>query len=39
MIFNCYGLTATQLNTFVHLYSCNNSIALKMAAIEVETCW
>jgi hypothetical protein len=38
MIFN-YGVTATQLTTFVHLYCCNNNFTLKMAAIEIETCW
>jgi len=39
IIFNRYGVTATQLTTFVPLYSCNNSITLKMAAIADETCW
>ena len=37
-IFNCYGMKATHLTTFVPLYSCNN-IILKMAALAVETCW
>jgi len=32
IIFNCFGVTATQLTTFVRLYSCNNNITLKMAA-------
>ena len=27
------------LATFVHLFSCNNNITLKMAAIAAETCW
>jgi len=31
-------VTATQLTTFVSLYSCNN-ITLKKAVIEAETCW
>ena len=39
IIFNCYGVTATQLITFVLLYSCNNNITLKMAEIPAETCW
>jgi hypothetical protein len=37
-IFNCYGMTATQLTKFVPLYSCNN-ITLKMAGVVGETCW
>jgi len=37
--FNCYGVMVTQLTTFVSLYSCNNSITLKMAVIAAETCW
>ena len=28
----------TQLTKFVHLYSCNNNITLKMAVIVAETC-
>jgi len=31
----CYGATATQLNTFVHIYACTNT----MAATGAETCW
>ena len=38
VIFNCYGVTMTQLTTFVSLYSRNN-IALKMTAEAAETCW
>jgi hypothetical protein len=33
-MFNCYGVMATQLTTFVPLYSCN-IITLKMAAKDV----
>jgi len=36
IIFNWYGVTMTQLITFVPLYSCNN-IILKTAAIAAET--
>jgi len=36
IIFNCYGVTATQLTTFVLLCSFKN-ITLKMAAIAAET--
>jgi len=32
-------MTATQLTTFVPLYSCNNNVTLKMAAVAAETCW
>jgi len=39
IISNCYGMTMTQLTTFVPLYCCNNNITLKMAAIAAETCW
>jgi hypothetical protein len=39
IIFNCYGVTATQLTTFVPLYSFNNYINLKMATLAAETCW
>ena len=39
ILFNCYWLTATQLTTFAHLYSCNNNITLKMATLDAETCW
>ena len=38
-MFNCYGVVGTQLNRFVPLYSCNNSIALKTDEIAAETCW
>ena len=38
IIFNCHEVTATQVTTFVYLYSCNN-ITLKMAEIATETCW
>ena len=38
-MFNRYRVTAAQLITFVPLYSCNNNITLKMAAIVAETCW
>jgi len=38
ILVNCYGVTATQLTTFVPLYSCNN-ITLKMATVAAETCW
>lgn len=38
-MFNWYGVMATQLTTFVCLYSRNNNIILKMAAIADETCW
>jgi hypothetical protein len=38
-MFNYYRMTATQLTTFVPLYSCNNNITLKMAAVAAETCW
>ena len=34
-VFNCYAVTATQLTTYVPLYSCN--ITLKMAAVAAET--
>jgi len=36
--FNCYGVTATQVTTFVPLYCCDN-VALNMAAIAAETYW
>jgi len=36
IIFNWYGVTMTQLITFVPSYSCNN-ITLKTAAIAAET--
>ena len=36
IIFNCCGMTTTQLTTFVPLYSCNN-ITLKIASIPAET--
>jgi len=32
-------VTASQLTTFVLLYSCENNITLKMAAVAAETCW
>ena len=38
IIFNCYGVTATQLTTFVPMYFYNNNIILKMAAVAAETC-
>ena len=38
-MFNWYGVTVTQLTTFVPLYSCNNKITLKMATVVAETCW
>jgi len=38
VICNCYEVMATQLTTFVLLYSCNN-ITLKMTVIAAETCW
>jgi len=37
IIFKNYGITTTQLNEFVTLYSCD--IILMMAAIAAETCW
>jgi hypothetical protein len=37
-MFNCYGVTTTQLTTTEPLYSLNN-ITLKMAAVGAETCW
>jgi len=39
IIFNCHGMAAKQLTTFVPLYNFNNNITLKMAAIVAETCW
>jgi hypothetical protein len=39
VIFNCYGVTAVQLTTFVYLCFCNSDINLKMAEIAAETCW
>jgi hypothetical protein len=39
IIFNCYGVTVTQLTTFVLFYSCNNNITPKIDAIAAETCW
>ena len=39
IILNCCGVRATQLTTFVPLYSCNNNITLKMAAIAAKMCW
>jgi len=40
MDFNCYGVTSTQLTTFVRLYCFNNNnITLKMVAFAAETCW
>jgi len=36
IIFNCYVVTTTQLTTFALLYSGNNNITLKMAAIGAE---
>jgi len=38
VIFISDGVTATQLTTFVLLYSYNNDITLKMATIATETC-
>jgi hypothetical protein len=38
IIFNCYEVTATQLTTFIPLYSYNN-ITLKMAALAAAACW
>ena len=39
-IFHFYGVMSTKLTTtLVRLYSCNNNIILKMAAITTETCW
>jgi len=35
---NCYGVTVTQLTTFVPLHSCNN-INLKMTVTADETFW
>jgi hypothetical protein len=35
---NFYEVTATQLTTFVPLYSCNN-ITMTMATIAAEACW
>jgi hypothetical protein len=35
----CCEVKVTQLITFVPLYSCNNNITLKKAAIATETCW
>jgi len=32
-------MMATQLTTFVLLYSCNNDITLKKAATAAKTCW
>jgi hypothetical protein len=32
IVFNSYGVTSTQITTFVSLYFCNNNITLKMAA-------
>jgi len=29
----------TQLTTFVHFYSCNNSITLKMTTVLAKTVW
>jgi len=37
-IFHCYAVMATQLNTFVRLYCCDNNITLKMAARATVTC-
>jgi len=37
IILSFYGVTATQLTTFVPL--CSRNITLKMAAIAAETCW
>lgn len=34
--FSCYGVWATQLTIFVSLYSFNNNITKKMAAIPAE---
>ena len=39
VICNCYTVTATQLNTFVSLYSCNNIIIPRAGGIAAETCW
>jgi hypothetical protein len=39
IILNCYGMMLTQLTRFVPLYSCDNNITLKMAAVAAETCW
>ena len=38
VIFNCYGVTATQLNEFVPLYYCDNNITLRMVSTAAETC-
>ena len=38
IIFNCYGVTATQITKFVILYI-NNKITMKMATIAAEICW
>jgi len=37
IIFNCYVVMMTQLNTFVPLYCCN--ITMWMATVAAETCW
>jgi hypothetical protein len=38
IVFNCYGVTATLLATFVPLYFYNNNITLKIVALAAETC-
>jgi hypothetical protein len=38
IIFNCYGVTATLLTTFVPSYCCDNNVTLKMAGIVAVTC-
>jgi hypothetical protein len=39
IIFNCCGVMTTQLTTFVTLYSFNNNITLKIAALASQTHW
>ena len=39
IIFNCYGVTETQLTTFVPFNSYNNNFTLKVAAIAAKKCW
>jgi hypothetical protein len=39
IIFNSYGVRATQQTTFVPWHFCNYNITLKMAPIAAATCW
>jgi hypothetical protein len=39
IIYNCYGVTPTQLTTFIPFHCYDNNITLKMAVVAAERCW